>query len=110
MHTDDDEPAPLLRPMSPQDAQQSDWDYVRDQADFREKVRRYEQGFIQEGIDIGIDIGFDIGIEKAARNGLAAGLPNSTIRVMTGLTDEQIDALREQMVREGAIPGKAPDA
>ncbi len=29
---------------------------------------------------------------------------------MTGLTDEQIDALREQMVREGAIPGKAPDA
>jgi len=125
-YLDDDVFAEIIRRINTLQFQQDDWDYVRDQADFREKVRRYEQGFIQEGIDIGIDIGFDNGFDKGfgngfgngfdkgiiqtARNGLAAGLPNPTIRVMTGLTDEQIDALREQMVREGAIPGKAPDA
>ncbi len=37
--------------------EQSDWDYINNQDDFIEKVKRFEQVFIDEGFEQGLEKG-----------------------------------------------------
>jgi len=49
---------------------------------------------VDEGMVRGIKQGIGQGIRLTALNGIKAGLPNDIISVMTGLTGEEIDAIR----------------
>jgi ribosomal protein S13 len=57
---------------------------------------------VEKGIGIGVEKGIGIGVEKAAQNGILAGLSNDVIKLMTKLTDEQIDNIREELKKSGA--------
>ena len=50
----------------------------------------------EEGIEIGMEKGIEKGMEKTALNSMKAGLDNDTISKITGLTTEQIEALRKK--------------
>ena len=50
---------------------------------------------INEGIIIGKIEGINEGMNIAAKNGITAGLSNDIIKIMTGLSDSQIDACRK---------------
>lgn len=94
----------IIKRISTESFAQSDWDYITNYEKFAEQVKRFEQAFIDEGIEKGIDIGkkegINLGIEKTAINAIKAGLDNNTITTITGLTNEQIDKLRE-MISKG---------
>jgi len=92
----------IIKRINTETFQQSDWDYIDNQSDFIEKVKRYEQVFIDEGFDMGLEKGMEKGMEKGiyetTKNGIIAGLPNETIKIMTKLTDEQIDKIRNELL------------
>jgi hypothetical protein len=93
----------IIKRINTESFEQSDWEYIDNYEKFSEQVKRFEKVFIEEGIDIGkeqgIDIGkeqgIDIGLEKSAINGIKSRFDNEIIYKMTGLTDEQINKLRE---------------
>jgi hypothetical protein len=50
---------------------------------------------ITEGKELGIELGKELGIKKIAENAIVAGLDNTLIANLTGLSVEQIEALRQ---------------
>jgi hypothetical protein len=89
--------AEIIKRISTETFEQSDWDYINNQENFIEKVKRFEQVFIDEGFELGMEKGLKKGIYETAKNGIIANLPNETIKIMTKLTDEQIDKIRFEM-------------
>ncbi len=97
---------------------EEDFTYIDNFAEYTERVKRYDSGIFREGekigvekgigigvekgIGIGVEKGIGIGVEKAAQNGILAGLSNEVIKLMTKLTDEQIDNIREELKKSGA--------
>ncbi len=77
----------IIKRINTESFEQSDWEYIENYGKFSEQVRRFEKVFIEEGIDIGL--------EKSAKNGIKSGFDNEIIKKMTGLSDEQINKLRE---------------
>jgi len=51
----------------------------------------------EEDKEEGINEGIDIEKTKATKNGIKAGLWNDIIKIMTGMSDEQINKLRKQI-------------
>lgn len=56
----------------------------------------FEEG-VQQGLQEGIEKGLQEGIEKVATNAIKQGMNNETVSQLTGLTVEQIQAIREKM-------------
>ena len=52
---------------------QSDWEYIDKNEDSREKAKRFEQVYIDEGIELGIEKGIELGIEKGKEVGIPQG-------------------------------------
>ncbi len=96
----------IIKRINIESFEQVDWEYITDYEKFREKVKRYEQVFFDDGKEQGIEQGIEIGIERGielerTRNaietvikGIKAGLSNEILKLMTDLTDDQIDELR----------------
>jgi hypothetical protein len=104
---------------------EDDFSYIVNYEEYTERVKRYDRGIFKEGEKIGMEKGIDIGVEKGigigvekgigigvekgkmeekyetAKNGISAGLSNEVIKLMTKLTDEQIDAIREELKKSG---------
>ncbi len=85
----------IIKRINTESFEQSDWEYIDNYEKFSEQVKRFEKVFIEQGIDIGKEQGIDIGLEKYAINGIKSRFDNEIIYKMTGLTDEQINKLRE---------------
>ena len=58
---------------------QSDWEYIDKNEDSREKAKRFEQVYIDEGIELGIEKGIELGIEKGIEIGKEVGIPQGEI-------------------------------
>ena len=71
---------------------QADWEYITDQETFIAEVKRYEQVFIDTGIEKGIEK------EKieAAIKVIKKGYSNETISDLTGFSDNEINELRKK--------------
>jgi len=97
----DDIFAEIIKRINTESFDQSDWDYINNQSDFIEKVKRFEQVFIDEGFEQGMEKGLEKGLEKGiyetAKNGIIAGLTNDVIKIMTKLNDDQIDKIRIEL-------------
>jgi len=52
---------------------------------------------IEKGIETGIEMGTAMGVRRVARNMLEAGMPCEVIERATGLSRDEIEALRKQM-------------
>ena len=54
-----------------------------------------------EGIEVGIKKGIEQGVENekvnTAKNSIHTGLTNETIKIITGLSFQQIDKIREEL-------------
>jgi len=91
----------IIKRINTESFDQSEWEYIDNQADFIEKVKRFEQVFIDEGFSEGRKLGIEEGIEKGiyetVKNGIIAGFQNETIKIMTKLSDQQIDAIRIEL-------------
>ncbi len=85
--------AEIIKRINTETFEQSDWDYINNQEDFIEKVKRFEQVFIDEGFEQGMEKG----IIETAKNAIKEGFPNEMIKKITKLTDEQIDKLRNEL-------------
>ena len=79
--------------------EQVDWEYINDYEKFREKVKRFEQVIFEEGKEQGIEQGIE---KERSRNanmtaikGIKAGLSNELIKLITSLTEDQINELRK---------------
>ncbi|MEI6140622.1 MAG: hypothetical protein WCP85_15240, partial [Mariniphaga sp.] len=72
---------------------QSDWEYINKNEDFREKARRFEQVYIDEGIELGIEKGEIIKAQKMAKKMKDKGEPIDKIVEYTGLSIEEIEKL-----------------
>jgi len=89
----DDIFAEIIKRINTETFEQSDWDYINNQEDFIEKVKRFEQVFIDEGIEQGERKK----TKETAINGIKKGYPNNVISDLTGLSDNEIDELRKQI-------------
>ena len=84
---------------------QSDWEYIDKNEDSREKAKRFEQVYIDEGMEMGIEKGIELGIEKGIPQGEIIkarkmakkmkdkGEPIDKIVEYTGLSIEEIEKL-----------------
>ena len=83
---------------------EEDFDYIDDYELFTERVKRFEHGILQDGIDMGIDMGIEKGIEKGllltAENSIRAGLSDEIIQQITQLPEETIRAIRLRVGQE----------
>ena len=52
---------------------QSDWEYIDKNEDSREKVKRFEQVYIEEGMEMGMEKGMEMGMEKGIEKGIPQG-------------------------------------
>jgi len=102
--------AEIIKRINTEKFEQADWDYINNQSDFIEKVKRFEQVFIDEGFELGMEKGIEKGIEngiekgikkgiekgvfETVKNGIKAGLSNEIIKIMSKLSDQQIDSIR----------------
>jgi hypothetical protein len=91
----DDIFAEIIRRINTASFEQADWEYINDYEKFTEQVKRFESVFLEQGIEMGIDQGKNREKVDAALKGIAAGFSNDIIRIITGLSDEQIDELRK---------------
>ena len=93
--------AEIIKRINTEKFEQADWDYINNQSDFIEKVKRFEQVFIDEGFELGMEKGIEKGIEKGVyetvKNGIIAGLSNEIIKLMSKLSDQQIDSIRIEL-------------
>ena len=55
---------------------------------------------VEEGIEQGIEQGIERGIERVALNGIQRGLDNKLLIELTGLSEVQIEYLREKFEEE----------
>jgi len=81
----DDIFAEIINRISTEKFEQSDWDYITEQEDFTEKVKRYEKVFVEEGVSEG----FHIVAKKMKENGIEPDM----IAKCTGLTNVEIEKL-----------------
>ena len=76
---------------------QSDWEYIDKNEDFREKAKRFEQVYIDEGIEQGIEKGIPQGelikARKIAKEMKDASEPIEKIVKYTKLSIEEIEKL-----------------
>ena len=80
---------------------QSDWEYIDKNEDFREKAKRFEKVYIDEGIELGIEKGIEKGIpqgeilkaRKIAKEMKARGFQIDVIAELTNLSIEEIEKL-----------------
>jgi len=87
---------------------QEDWDYISNQEDFIEKVKRYEKVFIEEGFEKGVEEGFEKGIEegfekanlKTVTKGIEEGLPDEIISKLTDFPIDFIKNLRNKLIND----------
>ncbi len=90
----------MYHSMNTESFDQSEWDYINNHEDFIEKVKRFEQVFLNEGIEKGIEIGIEQGEyqekRKTAINGIQKGYANNVISDLTGLSETEIEELRKQ--------------
>jgi len=79
----------VIRRINTETLEESDWDYIKNQDEFIEEVKRYEDVFREEGRQEGI--------LEIVRNGISAGYSNEVIKVLTNLSDKQIDDIRKEL-------------
>jgi len=99
----DDIFAEIIKRINTETFDQAEWDYIDNIKDFREKVKRFEQVFIDEGYELGVEKGIEKGIEKGEHKkaretaiiAIEKGLSNHIILELTGLQPEEIDQLRK---------------
>jgi hypothetical protein len=111
----------LMRRIGKEILTEDDFSYIVNYEEYTERVKRYDRGIFKEGEKIGMEKGIDIGVEKGigigvekgidigvekgihetVKNGISAGLSNEVIKLMTKLTDEQIDSIREGLKKTG---------
>jgi broad-specificity NMP kinase len=88
----------IIKRINTESFEQVDWEYITDYEKFREKVKRFEQVFIDEGIEIGVERGIEIERSRntidTALKGIKAGLSNELLKLITNLSDDQINDLR----------------
>ncbi len=82
----------IIKRISTESFEQVDWEYINDYEKFTEQVKRFEQVFIEQGIEIGANRK----VLDTAIKGIKAGYSNDIIINMTDLTDNQINDLREK--------------
>ncbi len=91
----------IIKRINTKSFKQSDWEYIDNYEKFAEQVKRFEKVFIEEGMEKGMEKGIKQGIEQGMEQGaincIKEGFNNETIIKITGLTDEQIDKLRDQV-------------
>ena len=96
--------AELIRRINRESLTEEDFDYIDDYELFTERVKRFEHGILQDGIDMGIEKGIDMGIEKGllltAENSIRAGLSDEIIQQITQLPEETIRAIRLRVEQE----------
>lgn len=69
------------------------YSYIENYEQFTERLKRYDKTIFQEGIEAGIEAG----IYQAAKNAILAGLPNDTIKIITKLSEEEINKIRRDI-------------
>jgi len=89
--------AEIIKRINTEKFEQADWDYINNQSDFIEKVKRFEQVFIDEGFEQGMEKGIEKGVYETVKNGIIAGLSNEIIKLMSKLSDQQIDSIRIEL-------------
>jgi len=70
----DDIFAEIIRRISTESFDSSEWDYINNHEDFIEKVKRFEQVFLDEGFEKGFEKGIEKGIEKGFEKGIEKGI------------------------------------
>lgn len=65
------------------------YSYIENYEQFTERLKRYDKTIFQEGIEAGI--------YQAAKNAILAGLPNDTIKIITKLSEEEINKIRRDI-------------
>jgi len=85
----------LIKRINTDSFDQTEWDYINNQESFNEKVKRFEQVFIDEGIELGEQ---KKTIETAI-NGIKKGYSNDVISDLTGLAGDEIDELRKKTAK-----------
>jgi len=81
----DDIFAEIITRISTEKFEQSDWDYITEQEDFSEKVKRYEKVFVEEGVSEG----FHIVAKKMKEKGYSL----KDISEITGLPIKEIEKI-----------------
>jgi len=84
----------IIKRINTESFEQVDWEYINDYEKFTEQVKRFEQVFIEQGIEQGIGIGENRKTIETAIKGIKAGLSNEILKLITGLTDDEINELR----------------
>lgn len=88
----------LMRRIGKEILTEDDFSYIVNYEEYTERVKRYDRGIFKEGEKIGMEKG----IHETVKNGILAGLSNEVIKLMTKLTDEQIDSIREELKKKGS--------
>jgi len=87
----DDIFAEIITRISTEKFEQSDWDYITEQEDFTEKVKRYEKVFVEEGFELGKNNER----YKIAKEMKKKGYPSKDISEITGLPIKVIEEIIE---------------
>jgi len=85
----------IIRRINTEKFEQADWEYIDNNEDFIEKVKRFEQVFIDEGIEKGIELGIEKGEynEKINTSKIlkSKGFKSIEIYEITGLSIDEIE-------------------
>jgi len=95
----------IIKRINTETFDQSDWDYINNQEDFNEKVKRFEQVFIDEGFELGMEKGMEMGLEKGmerkakitATKLINKGMSNDEIGEITDLPTTEIEQIRMEL-------------
>jgi len=91
----------IIKRINTETFDQSDWDYINNQEDFNEKVKRFEQVFIDEGFELGMEKGLEKGMERKAKitatKLINKGMSNEEIGEITDLPMTEIEKIRMEL-------------
>jgi nucleoside-specific outer membrane channel protein Tsx len=78
----------LMRRISKEMLTPEDFSYIEDQEQYTERVKRYDKTIFKEGLEMGI--------RMTAEKMIAKGMDNATIAEITGLSEIEIQKIREE--------------
>lgn len=111
----------LMRRISKEMLTPEDFSYIEDQEQYTERVKRYDKTIFKEGLEVGLEKGIELGIEQGIELGIekgleqgiekgielqarttaqkmiAKGMDNGTIAEITGLSEIEIQKIREEI-------------
>ncbi len=89
--------AEIIRRINRETLKEDDYTYIDDYEKFIERVRRYDKGIFQEGVEEGIEIGREKGRDEEkyeiARKLKSRGMDSHAVSEITGLSVTEIDKL-----------------